>query len=80
MANYYCKWCGSRYSHIGGLSTGSCSKNPNGRKHELYEGSEKSRYTCKYCGKESSTILTLIGSFCLRHPKGSGKGRHHPAL
>lgn len=52
MANFYCKWCGSKYSSVSSLTSSSCSKNPDGKKHELYEGSEKSQYTCKCCGSK----------------------------
>ena len=38
----YCKYCGSSSSSISGLTSGSCSKNPEGKKHVPYEGDEKS--------------------------------------
>jgi hypothetical protein len=28
MANFFCKWCGSKYSSVSSLTSGSCSKNP----------------------------------------------------
>lgn len=32
-------------------------KNPEGKRHCLYEGSEKSQYTCKYCEiNETKTV------------------------
>ncbi len=33
MANFYCKYCGMKYSSIKDLTFGSCSKNPNGKNH-----------------------------------------------
>ena len=49
MAKYYCKWCGQHYSSIQNMSVLKCTKNPDGSKrHELYEGSEKSKYKCKW--------------------------------
>lgn len=77
MANYYCKCCGSQYSNISSLTSGSCSKNPEGRNHALYEGSEKSKYTCKYCGSTYSTISSMTCGSCSKNPNG----KHHvPAL
>jgi DNA-directed RNA polymerase subunit RPC12/RpoP len=74
---YYCKWCGSSNSSVSSLTGGSCSRNPDGRHHELYEGSEKSQYTCKYCGTKNSSISSLTGGSCSRNPDG----KHHvPAL
>jgi len=76
MANYYCKWCGSKYSSISGLTSGSCSKNPNGKKHELYEGSEKSQYVCKYCGSKYSSLSGLTSGSCSKSPTK----KHQPAM
>ena len=62
MANYYCEYCGAKYSSVSGLTTGSCSRHPNGPhkgKHKLYEGSEKSQYVCKYCGTKYSSLSGL---------------------
>jgi DNA-directed RNA polymerase subunit RPC12/RpoP len=77
MANYYCKWCGQKYSSVLSLTSHSCSKNPNGKKHELYEGSEKSKYTCKWCGQQYSSILSLTSHSCSKNPNGK---KHEPAL
>jgi DNA-directed RNA polymerase subunit RPC12/RpoP len=76
MANFYCKWCGTKYSTVSGLTTNSCSRNPEGKKHELYEGSEKTQYTCKYCGTKHSTISGLTTNACSKSPTK----KHQPAL
>ena len=83
MANYYCEYCGAKYSSVSGLTAGSCSRHPNGPhkgKHKLYEGSEKSQYVCKYCGTKYSSLSGLTAGSCARHPNGSNKGKHSPAL
>lgn len=83
MANFYCLYCGSKYSTVSSLTGNSCPRHPNGQlkgKHVLYEGSEKPQYTCKYCGQKYSTIATLTGNSCPRHPNGQLKGKHSPAL
>lgn len=83
MANFYCMYCGQKYSSVSSLTGSSCTRHPNGPlkgKHALYEGSEKSQYTCKYCGQKYSTIASLTGSSCTRHPNGPLKGKHSPAL
>ena len=73
--NYYCKWCGTKYSSISSLTSGACSKNPNGKRHELYEGSEKSHYYCKWCGLKYSSISSLTSGACSRNPDSK---RHEP--
>ena len=83
MANYYCEYCGLKFSSVSSLTAGNCLRHPNGSnkgKHKLYEGSEKSKYVCKYCGGKFSTISSMTAGNCLRHPNGSNKGRHSPAL
>ena len=83
MANFYCKYCGTKASSISGLTSNSCHRHPLGSgkgKHALYEGSEKSQYVCKYCGTKASSISSLTANTCHRHPNGPGKGRHEPAL
>jgi predicted nucleic acid-binding Zn ribbon protein len=83
MANFYCEYCGQKYSSVSSLTGSYCSRHPNGSgkgKHKLYEGAEKSQYVCKYCGQKYSSISSLTGSYCSRHPNGSGKGKHAPAL
>lgn len=83
MANFYCEYCGQKYSSVSSLTGSFCSRHPNGPckgKHKLYEGSEKSQYVCKYCGQKYSSISSLTGSSCSRHPNGPCKGKHAPAL
>lgn len=83
MANYYCEYCGQKFSSISTLTASTCLRHPAGShkgKHKLYEGSEKSKYTCKYCGQSFGSIATMTASTCLRHPDGSHKGKHAPAL
>lgn len=83
MANYYCEYCGQKYSSVSSLTASSCSRHPNGPckgKHKLYEGSEKSQYVCKYCGQKYSSLSSLTASSCSRHPNGPCKGKHAPAL
>lgn len=76
MANFYCKWCGSKYTNVTTLTSGSCSKNPEGKKHGLYEGSEKSQYVCKCCGSKYSNLTTLCTGSCSK----SYTKKHQPAL
>lgn len=83
MANFYCEYCGSKFSSVSSLTGASCPRHPNGSckgKHKLYESSEKSKYTCKYCGQSFSSIASMTGASCSRHPDGSCKGKHAPAL
>jgi len=75
MANFYCKWCGQKFSSVASLTAGSCLKSPT-RKHELYEGSEKSQYTCKYCGQKFSSLPSMFAGSCLKSPTK----KHQPAL
>lgn len=77
MANYYCKCCGSMGSSVSGLTSGSCSKNPEGKHHALYEGEQKSIYTCKYCGSKGSSIAGLSSGSCSKNPQGK---YHSPAM
>lgn len=66
----YCKYCGHERSSVSGLTSGSCSKNPEGKYHVPYEGGEKSKYACKYCGHERSSISGLTGGSCSKNPNG----------
>ncbi len=75
MANFYCKWCGSKSSSVSSLTANGCSKSPS-KKHELYEGSEKSEYTCKFCGTKKSSISSLTTNSCFKSPTK----KHQPAL
>ena len=81
--NYYCEYCGHKFPYVRSLTSGTCSKHPDGHnrgRHKLYEGIEKSKYTCKYCGKQFPSIMVMVGGQCVNHPKGSNKGPHAPAL
>ncbi len=78
MSNFYCKCCGSSFSSISALTSASCSKNPEGRNHALYEGSEKKEYFCKYCGSRYSSISGMTSGSCSKNP--SSKKYHTPAL
>ena len=83
MSNFYCEYCGKKFTSIPQLTSSFCPKHPDGfskGKHKLYEGSEKSQYFCKYCGKKFSSIQPLTASSCPRHPDGFCKGKHAPAL
>ena len=83
MANFYCEYCGQKYSSVASLSANNCSRHPDGSgkgRHKLYEGSEKSKYTCKYCGQSYGNLVSLTSNNCYKHPNGNGKGRHAPAL
>jgi len=83
MANFYCKYCGAKYSSVSSLTSGTCSRHPlgvNKGKHALYEGSEKTQYTCKYCGAKYTSLASLTAGTCSKHPNGVNKGKHEPAL
>ena len=83
MANFYCKYCGTKFPSISSLTAGPCQRHPLGPskgKHVLYEGSEKSQYVCKYCGTKYPSISILTASPCQRHPNGVNKGKHEPAI
>ncbi len=83
MANFYCEYCGTKYSSVSSLTGSACVRHPlgpNKGKHSLYQGSEKTQYTCKYCGTHYSSISSMTGSACVRHPLGANKGKHSPAL
>lgn len=83
MANFYCEYCGQKFSSVSSLTVGNCTRHPNGTckgRHKLYEGSEKSKYTCKYCGQTFGSISSMTAGNCIRHPNGTCKGRHAPAL
>ena len=83
MANFYCEYCGQKFSSISSLTASSCMRHPLGSgkgKHKLYEGDEKTKYTCKYCGQSFASINIMTASSCMRHPSGAGKGKHSPSL
>lgn len=68
MANFYCMCCGVKCSSISSLTSQSCNKNPDGKYHALYEGSEKSKYSCKYCGNSYNSISSLTANSCNKSP------------
>ena len=83
MSNYYCEYCGMKYSNVQTLTASVCYRHPSGvnkGKHKLYEGTEKSQYICKYCGTKYATLNILCSASCYRHPLGVNKGKHSPAL
>jgi len=83
MANFYCEYCGTKFTSVSSLTSASCSKHPlgaNKAKHKLYEGSEKAKYTCKYCGVSNTSISSMTSASCSKHPDGANKGKHAPAL
>jgi DNA-directed RNA polymerase subunit RPC12/RpoP len=74
MADFFCKYCGTKHSSVAGLTASNCNKNPNGGKHVPYEGSTTEKaYVCMYCGTKHSTIAGLTASNCNKNPEG----RHH---
>jgi uncharacterized protein (DUF983 family) len=77
MANFYCKCCGMKYPSVSSLTSGSCSKNPEGKKHALYEGSEKSQYVCKFCGMKYPSLSSLCSGSCSKNPTTK---KHSPAM
>ncbi len=71
--NYYCKHCGTKNTSVQALVMNPCNKSPS-RKHELYEGSEKSTYVCKYCGTRNNNFQALVMNSCPKSPSN-----HHEA-
>lgn len=83
MSNFYCEYCGSKFSTAASLLSQNCPRHPNGinkGKHKLYEGSEKSSYICKYCGSSFTSLSSLTSQNCPSHPNGINNGKHAPAL
>ena len=80
MAKYFCLYCGSQASTVSSLTSGYCTRHPdgNGLHQVLSEGSEKSQYTCKYCGSSYPSISSMTGGYCPRNQ--NGRGHHVPAL
>jgi hypothetical protein len=74
---FYCKWCGMAFSSVTSLTSCSCGRNPEHKRHELYEGDEKSKYTCKYCGMQFSSLSALTSCDC---PRNTEHDKHEPAL
>ena len=67
---FYCKYCGTERSSVSSLTSGSCSKSPEGKYHVPYEGGAKDKYACKYCGTERSSISSLTSGSCSKNPNG----------
>ena len=83
MEEYYCEYCGHKFSSPRQLASATCPRHPDGSnkgRHKLYEGRIKSTYTCKYCGRQFSSIMQMVGATCSCHPNGSNRGNHAPAL
>ena len=81
MSDYYCEYCGRRYSSVRELTGNKCPRHPEGTNkgfHSLYEGSEKSSYACKYCGRTYKSIHDMSQNPCSRNPQLCGY--HLPAL
>ncbi len=72
----FCEYCGTSYASISLMSNGTCNKNPAGKKHVLYEGSEKAKYTCKYCGMSYASLSLMSNGTCNKNPTGK---KHSPA-
>ena len=70
MADFFCKYCGNKNSSVSGLTQGACSKNPEGKYHVPYEGSQKSQFDCKYCGSKNQSISGLTQGACSKNPHG----------
>lgn len=64
--DYYCKWCGQKFTNPATLVLNQCRLTPNpDKKHELFQGdSNQSRYMCEYCGVVSSSIKSLTYNKC----------------
>lgn len=81
MSNYFCEYCGLKFSSVRSLTALRCNRHPLGPgngNHQLYEGAEAHKYLCEYCGQESSSISGLTGLRCTRHPTDPRNGRHKP--
>lgn len=81
MSNYYCEYCGQKFSSVRALAALRCGRHPLGPvkgNHKLYEGAEAHKYLCEYCGQEFSSISALTGLRCTRHPTDPRNGRHKP--
>ncbi len=74
--NFYCKYCGIKYSSVMSLTRNTCNYSPT-KYHVLYQGSERAKYTCKYCGIKYNNLQTLVRNTCQKNPKGK---YHSPIL
>lgn len=73
----YCKWCGRSYPSIRQMTINSCNRNPPSKRHELYEGGEKTKYECKWCGRSYPSLGQMAINSC---NKNLPSKRHEPAL
>ena len=77
----FCRYCGYSSSSVSSLTSGYCSRSPQGAYkgyHQPYAGGERSHYFCRYCGHKSSSISSLTSGRCSRSPLGAYKGYHQP--
>ena len=76
MANKcFCKYCGQSFISVSAMTNYSCKKSPS-KRHELYEGGEKSQYICKHCGQKFQSLVSMANASCRKSPTT----RHEPAL
>ena len=83
MSEYLCKHCGQKFTTLIALTSGKCSRHPQGPfmgRHAPYEGSLKTTYVCKYCGQKFSSMIALTSCACHRHPQGPFRGKHEAML
>jgi len=64
---YYCKYCGKKYSHLSELTSGNCLKSPT-RKHVVFEGRTDGDFICKHCGKKYHHLSELTSGSCPKSP------------
>jgi len=64
MAEYVCKYCGTKTSNPAG-SSGSYCPGPY-KRHEWTDAKEE--HVCKYCGTKTSNPAGSSGSYCSQGP------------
>jgi hypothetical protein len=77
--NYFCKYCGNRYSKISTMVIIPCDNHPKKEKKgncELYQGNDKAEYECVYCHQTFQSIKALTTFYCEKHPDGAFCGCH----
>ena len=65
MAKYVCAFCGKSSSMAHSVTSGKCSRSPNGA-HKVI--SEQDQYVCKYCAKKSKLALSVLNGSCSKSP------------
>lgn len=65
-----CKYCGREYRDARSLLINSCSANPNGRNHELFEGDKNGPFLCVHCGRAYRDLRSLVINSCSSNPNG----------